>query len=219
MRAAQIFIVIAIASQVGCKKSGSSAGTDAAPSATTIAGCDHDARSNALALHSWPYPAEARDLRWGDRYQKNRLRLKPNQAAFVTATVTWKSGDLIEVEDSQIRITKPRRLVAKRDLFVKRQVWEQGVRVERTLLAAAKGQVGSFFFYNSKGMCMVGTSDGPGWTPCTLDDAFEGLSAEEPFACEQVWWVKVRKSKIDRGWMPVDTELTQRVFPADAEAR
>jgi len=60
---------------------------------------------------------------------------------------------------------------------------------------------------------MVGTEQVPGWTPCTLDDAFEGLSEEHPFACEQVWWVKVRKSKVNRGWMPTDLAFMERVPP------
>jgi len=96
---------------------------------------------------------------------------------------------------------------------VKRKVWDQGIEVERTYRAAAQGEVGSFLFYNSRGQCMVGTEQGPGWTPCTLDDAFEGLSEEHPFACEQVWWVKVRKSKVNQGWMPVDLAFMERVPP------
>ena len=146
-----------------------------------------------------------------------KLKLKPTRAAFVTATVTWKEGELIAVEDSELLITKPRRLVAKRDLHVKRKVWDQGIEVERTYRAAAKGEVGSFLFYNSQGLCMVGTESGPGWTPCTLDDAFEGLDEEHPFACEQVWWVKVRKSKVAQGWMAVEPEFMERAPPpADA---
>ncbi|MGB5547762.1 MAG: hypothetical protein WBM74_14410, partial [Polyangiales bacterium] len=63
-------------------------------------------------------------------------------------------------------------------------------------------------------MCMVETEQGPGWTPCTLDDAFEGLNEEDPQACEQVWWVKVRKSKVDQGWMPVMPGFIERVPPS-----
>lgn len=190
------------------------AASDAPSGAAAVTGCDHDLKSKAIARHSWPYPAEYRDLRWGDRYKKMKLRLKPNNAAFYTATVTWKSGELIEVEDSELHFRKPRQLVAKRDLFVKRKVWDQGVEVERTFLAARKGELGRFLFYNSRGMCMVETDEGPGWTPCTLDDAFEGLSEEHPAACEVVWWVKVRKSRIDQGWMPVDLSLMSRVAPS-----
>ena len=219
MRAVWIVIIAVIAALAGCKKGGNSPGANAASAVPTVVGCDHDLGSTAVALHSWPYPAEARELRWGDRYRRNTLKLKPNHASFVTATVTWKSGDLIRVEDSQIRILKPRRLVAKRDLYVKRKVWDQGVEVERTFLAAAEGEVGSFLFYNSKGMCLVDTSGGPGWTACTLDDAFEGLSEARPHACEQIWWVKVRKSKVDRGWMKVDEAFMKRVVPKTAEAK
>lgn len=206
-------LLLAAVLGTGCKKSDSSPSTAMPESAALGLGCDHDLKSNAVAEHSWPYPADYRDLRWGDTYQKMKLKLKPTRAAFVTATVTWKSGELIEVEDSNVLITKPRRLIAKRELSVKRKVWDQGIQVERTFPAVAEGEVGSFLFYNSRGMCMVGTDEGPGWTPCTLDDAFEGLSAEQPDACEQVWWVKVRKSKVDRGWMPVVPELTERVPP------
>lgn len=181
--------------------------------------CDHDLTSDALAKHAWPYPADYRDLRKTDRYKKFKLKLKPTHAAFVTATVTWKEGDLVQVLDSEVRITKPRRLVAKRDLFVKRKVWDQGIEVERTYLAAAKGEVGSFLFYNSRGACMVGTGDGPGWTPCTLDDAFEGLSAESPHACKQTWWVQVQKRKVDKGWMVVDPAFMARVPPRNDAAK
>ena len=184
-----------------------------------MTGCDHDVKSNAIARHSWPYPADYRNLRWGDRYQKMRLKLKPNHAAFVTATVTWKDGALIEVEDSEVHIKKPRRLPAKRDLFVKRKVWDQGIQVERTFLAARAGEIGSFFFYNSRGMCMVGTEAGPSWTPCTLDDAFEGLSEEHPGACEEIWWAKVRKSRVDQGWMQVDLRFMERVPPPSDAAK
>jgi hypothetical protein len=210
--------LLAAALGTACKKSDGAPSTATPASAALGSGCDHDLKSTALAKHSWPYPADHRNLRWGDRYEKVRLKLKPTSAAFVTATVTWKSGELIEVEDSEVRITKPRRLIAKRDLYVKRKVWDQGIEVERKLLAVAKGEVGSFLFYNSRGMCMVGTEQGPGWTPCSLDDAFEGLSEEQPEACEQLWWVKVRKRKVDQGWMPVMPGFTERVPPPTGAA-
>jgi len=207
------FILVIALLGTSCKKSDSSRATATPKSPALGLGCDHDLKSSAVAKHSWPYPADHRNLRWGDKYQKMKLKLKPTQAAFVTATVTWKKGELIAVEDSDVLIIKPRRLIAKRDLTVKRQVWDQGIQVERTYLAVAQGEIGSFLFYNSRGMCMVGTEEGPGWTPCTLDDAFEGLSAEQPDACEQVWWVKVRKSKVNQGWMPVLPNFMERVPP------
>ncbi|UCF47865.1 MAG: hypothetical protein JSU89_11930 [Myxococcales bacterium] len=217
MRAVSLVTAILVAAlATSCKKADASPAT-AKPSSEAMIGCDHEVKSSALAKHSWPYPADYRNLRWGSQYRKMKLKLKPTHAAFVTATVTWKEGELIAVEDSEVLITKPRRLVAKRDLYVKRKVWHQGIQVERTYRAAAKGEVGSFLFYNSQGLCMVGTESGPGWTQCTLDDAFEGLDAEHPFACEQVWWVKVRKSKLAQGWMPVEPGLMERVPPpADA---
>ena len=208
-----IILFVGLATSSGCKKGDSSPATATAESAGAMTGCDHDVKSGAVAKHSWPYPADHRNLRWGDHYKKMQLKLKPTHAAFVTATLTWKKGELIEVKDSDVLIIKPRRLVAKRDLYVKRKVWDQGIEVERTYRAAAQGEVGSFLFYNSRGLCMVGTEQGPGWTPCTLDDAFEGLSEEHPFACEQVWWVKVRKSKVNQGWMPVDLAFMERVPP------
>lgn len=219
-RPALILIVLLSAGAAeGCKKGEGSPTTAPARSEGSIgaiSGCDHDIESDAVAKHSWPYPADHRNLRWGRHYEQMRLKLKPAHAAFVTATVTWKKGELIEVQDSEVWILKPRRLVAKRDLDVKREMWDQGIRVERTYRAAAKGEVGSFLFYNSRGMCLVDTEQGPGWTACTLDDAFEGLSAEHPFACEQVWWVKVRKSKLDQGWMRFDPALMERVPPPSA---
>ena len=221
MRTISILTCFLLAAALGlaCKKSAGSAGTATPASAPLASDCDHDLKSSALAKHSWPYPADHRNLRWGDTYQKMRLKLKPTSAAFVTATVTWKSGELIEVEDSEVQITKPRRLIAKRNLYVKRKVWDQGIQVERELLAVAEGELGSFLFFNSRGMCLVGTEEGPGWTPCSLDDAFEGLSEEQPDACEQVWWVKVRKSKVDQGWMPVMPGFTERVPPPTGAAK
>ena len=204
---------------LGCKKGEASPASATPESEASGLGCAHDLESSAIAKHSWPYPAEYRNLRWGAKYHKNRLKLKPTNAAFVTATVTWKEGEIIVVEDSNVVITKPRRLVAKRDLFVTRKVWEQGIQVERRFLAVAAGEVGSFLFYNSRGLCMVDTAEGPAWTPCTLDDAFEGLSEEQPEACEQVWWVKVRKSKVNQGWMPVPLGFVERVPPPDDATR
>jgi hypothetical protein len=203
----------------GCKRNDGSPSTATAVSSAEMIGCNHDAKSNAVAKHSWPYPAESRNLRWGSNYKQMKLKLRPSPAAFITATVTWKEGELIAVEDSQVVVTKPRRLVAKRDLYVKRKVWDQGIQVQRTDRAVAAGDLGNFLFYNSRGMCMIATEQGLGWTPCTLDDAFEGLSAEHPFACEQTWWVKVRKSKIDRGWMPVALDLMDRVPPMSDAAK
>jgi hypothetical protein len=212
-------LLTALTTANGCKKGEVSASSANAQDAVEALGCNHDVEASAVASHSWPYPADLRDLRWGDTYRKMRLKLKPTHAAFVTATVTWKEGDLISVEDSMVLIRKPRRLVAKRDLYVKRKVWDQGIEVERDYLAVARGEVGSFLFYNSRGMCMVGTPDGPGWTPCTLDDAFEGLSEENSAACEEFWWVEVRKSKVNHGWMVVEPGLMERVPRATAAAR
>lgn len=215
MRTTSIAVaVLLVGFAASCKKGGGAADTTTGAGATELGlECDHDSRSNAIAKHTWPYPAEYRDLRMSGTYAKMRLRLRPNHAAFVTATVIWKEGDLVEVLDSEIQITKPRRLVAERDLFVTRKVWSQGVEVEREYLATAKGEVGSFLFYNSQGMCMLETEEGPGWTPCTLEDAFEGLSPENPHACEQRWWVQVQKRKVDKGWMIVDPAIMKRVPP------
>lgn len=182
-------------------------------------GCDHDVKSNAIARHSWPYPADHRDLRWVAPKKKMQLKHKPAHAAFVTATVTWDEGDLIRVDDSQVRIIKPRRLVAKRDLVVRRKVWDQGIQVERDSLVATEGEVASFLFYNSRGLCMVGTDEGPAWTPCTLDDTFEGLSEENPHPCEQQWWVEVQRRKLDKGWMLVDLALMDRAPPDRGPAK
>jgi hypothetical protein len=204
-------MLLLLAGGSGCTKNAAPESASAAQADLDPRGCNHEVKASAVAEHSWPYPADATDLRWGSIYRKMRLKLKPTNTAFVTATVTWKEGEFIRVEDSKLVIRKPRQLVAKRDLFVKRKVWDQGIEVERTFLAAAKGEVGSFLFYNSRGLCMVDTEGGPGWTPCTLDDAFEGLSEEDPFACEQYWWVKVRKSKVNQGWMVVAPGLTERV--------
>jgi hypothetical protein len=184
-----------------------------------MSGCDHDIESNAVAKHAWPFPAEARNVRWGDHYKKTRLKLKPRSAAFVTATVTWKEGELIEVEDSEIVIHKPRRVTAKHDVFVTRKVWDQGVEIERTVKVASAGDITNFLFYNSRGYCMILSDEGPAWTKCTLEGSFDGVTAEQPLACEQTWWIKVRKSKVDKGWMPFDDALMARVSPEDGAAR
>lgn len=175
--------------------------------------CNHDVFMSAVAEHSWPYPAEYRDLRWAGDYARLELRLKPTRAAFLTATIGVKDGDILRVIDSQIQVAKPRRLVAKRDLFVTRTEVSQGVQVERTELAVAKGEVGNFLFYNSEGRCIIGTDKGPGWTECTLDDAFEGLSKTNPFACEQAWWVQLQRRKIDKGWLIVEPSFIERILP------
>ena len=221
MRTRWILILAAATSLAASCKTGEASGTTTADAvdSSPLLGCDHDLKIDTIVKHSWPYPADYRNLRWGPHYRKTKLKLKPTNAAFVTATVTWKQGEVILIEDSQLRITKPRRLVAKRDLLVKRKVWDQGIQVERTYLAAAEGEVGSFLFYNSRGLCMVDTPDGPGWMPCTLDDAFEGLSEEHPHACEQIWWAKVRKSKLNQGWMIVDSAFMERIPPPGAEAK
>lgn len=181
--------------------------------------CDHDFRTNAVAKNSWPYPASQRNLRWTGRYDRVKLKLKPNHASFVTATLTFREGDFIEVLDSEIHVTKPKRLVAKRDIFVTRKAVRQGIETEQKYLVAREGEPASFLFYNSEGFCMVQTDDGPAWTACTLNDTFEGLSAEAPYACSQSWWVRIQRSKVDRGWMLVNPTVVQRVGILPGEAK
>ena len=220
MRIVTLLIAASLATAApGCKKGEGSQATTAAGLTPAGLECDHSLTSKAIAKHSWPYPAELKDLKGGERSHKTRLKLKPNHASFVTATFTVKQGDHIIVEDSEVHIRKPRRLVAKRDLFVRRKVWDQGIEREKTYLAVAQGEVGAFLFYNSRGMCMVDTDEGPGWTPCSLDDAFEGLSEARPHACEQVWWAKVRRNRVEKGWMVVDGDLVVRVKGQDDEAK
>jgi hypothetical protein len=213
-------IVLLAFGSTHCKSS------EAAVDSTTVVGsasegldCNHDLRSNAIARHTWPYPAEYRDLRWMGPRKKVQLKLKPVHAAFVTATVTWKAGDVIRVEDSEVHVTKPRRLIAKRDLVVRRKVWEQGIQVERDYLVAKAGEVASFLLYNSRGLCMVGTDDGPVWMPCDPAETFEGLSEANLRPCEEHWWVKVQRRKLDKGWMLVDLALMERVPPAPSPTR
>ena len=164
-----------------------------------------------MAKHSWPYPAAERHLLWTGRYDRMKLKLRPTHAAFVTATMTFREGDFVEVLDSEVHVTKPRRLVAKRDIFVTRKVTSQGIETEQRYVVAKQGELASFLFYNSQGFCMVDTSNGPAWTPCTLEDTFEGLSPETPNACGQNWWVQVQRSKVDKGWMVVNPSHVRRV--------
>jgi hypothetical protein len=199
---------------LGCHKGDASEATASAKDMGAPAlDCDHDLVSTALAKNSWPYPVDHKDLRWTGGYEKVKLKLKPNHVSFVTATLSFREGDLIEVLDSEIRITKPRRLIAKRDLIMKRKVMRQGIEVTREFLVAKAGEPASFLFYNSRGNCMVDSEDGPGWIPCSLDDTFEGLSAERPNACEQQWWVQMERSKVARGWMTVRPDRVERVGP------
>ena len=203
---------------IACSKSGESEGSSSAnEAAQTGLECQHDLKVNTVIKKSWPYPADVRNLLWTGRYNKRELKLKPSQISFVTATLTFREGDYLEVLDSEVHVVKPRRLLAKRDIYVSRKVTRQGIeRTERYLVAKA-GEPASFLFYNSEGFCMVNTQDGPGWTQCTLDDTFEGLSAEKPHACAQNWWVQVERSKVDKGWMIVNPTLSQRVAgPPDA---
>ena len=145
------------------------------------------------------------------------MRLKPSQITFVTATLTFREGDYLEVLGSEVHVVKPRRLIAKKDIYVTRKVTRQGIEKTDTYLVAKAGEPASFLFYNSEGYCMVNTDDGPGWTQCTLDDTFEGLSAEKPQACQQNWWVQIERSRVDKGWMIVNPTLTKRVSgPPDA---
>ena len=209
-----ILLIFVLGFSSSCQKGdateGASSPNELAPPALD---CNHDLASSGLAKHSWPYPIDHRDLRWTGKYEKVKLKLKPTHAAFVTATLSFRAGDLIEVLDSEVMITKPRRLLAKRDLSVKRKVMSQGIEVEREFFIAKAGEPVSFLFYNSRGHCMVDTDDGPAWIPCTLDDTFEGLSAERPFACEQQWWIQTQRSRADKGWMVVRPDRVERVGP------
>ena len=209
-----ILAISLVGFSVGCHKGDASqAATSANDAAAPALDCDHGFRSNAVAKHSWPYPIDHKDLRWTAGYQKVKLKLKPTHAAFVTATVSFRAGDLIEVTDSEVHITKPQRLIAKRDLMITRKVMSQGIEVNREFLIAKAGEPASFLFYNSRGQCMVDGENGPGWVPCSLDDTFEGLSAENPYACGQRWWVQTQRSKVDRGWMVVSPDRVERVGP------
>ena len=220
MRFAFLLVTLLLAGpSIGCKKGEEVRGAaNANDTASVGLECDHDLRVRAIAKHSWPYPADRSNLRWTAKHQKARLKLKPNHASFVTATISFREGDLIEVLDSQVHVMKPRRLIAKRDIGVKRKVISQGIEVERDITVAKAGDPASFLFYNSQGYCMVDTDVGPAWTPCTFDDTFEGLSPETPNACEQHWWIQVARSRVDKGWMIVNPDVVERVVPPD-EAR
>ncbi|MEM8610123.1 MAG: hypothetical protein AAGF92_23745 [Myxococcota bacterium] len=184
----------------------------------SMTGCDHDTDSAAIVKHAWPYPSDARNIQWtGKPYDRVRLKLTPNPATFYTATVSWKNGQPIEVLDSWVYLEKPRNVVANEDIWVTRKVWDQGLKVDKQFKVASRGEQVGFLFYNSNDVCMVETEEGPAWTRCTLGQTFEGVTADDPFACEQVWWVKVKKSKTDQGWMPFDDALMVRL-PAPDDA-
>ena len=206
-----LILVLSVALLSGCKKADGTAGTTVASTPEAPRGCDHEQRTNVVLPHTWPYPADARKIRWADGREKTGLKIKPRGVAFRTATVTWDKGQDMGASDSQVVVTKPRRLVAKRDMQVRREVWDQGRRIEATASQINKGDVVSFLFFDSRGSCLVLVGGDTGSVSCTLDDSFEGLSAEHPFACEQVWWVKVRKAKRSKGWLVFDEKLMKRV--------
>lgn len=230
MRTLLVFIV---ASWLGCLACGCSKGGNAPGPATAenfpfvpayaeagLSGCDHDAESGAIVKHAWPYPAESRNIEWTAKaYERTRLKLTPNPATFYTATVSWKTGTPIEVLDSWVYVTKPRRVITNEDVWVTGKVWEQGLKVDKQFKVASTGETVDFLFYNSRDVCMIETPEGPAWTRCTLGETFEGVTADEPFACEQVWWVEVKKNKVDKGWMPFQDELMRRLPPPAAEAK
>lgn len=204
----------------GCGKGDEPRGAKSANDADSVGlGCDHDLKSTAVTRHSWPFPAELKNLVWTAGYQKAKLKLKPTHASFVTATISFREGDPIEVLDSELHIMKPRRLIAKRDIVVTRKAISQGIEVKREYLVAKAGDPASFLFYNSEGYCLVQTEVGPGWTPCTWDDTFEGLNPDDPNACEQHWWIEIARSRVDRGWMIVNQEVVQRVGGSPDQAR
>ena len=107
MRAISFFIAILIVALASSCKKGESSAPTATSAAEIVPGCDHNEKSSSIAKHSWPYPADYRDLRWGSHYKQMQLKLKPTNAAFVTATVTWKKGELIGVEDSEVLPVRP----------------------------------------------------------------------------------------------------------------
>ncbi len=213
-----LFTLLLVTTSLACSKDGEGKGaSNASEAAARGLECEHDLKANTIVRKSWPYPAGVRNLVWTGRYNKTELKLKPTQIAFVSATLTFREGDYLEVLDSEVHVVKPRRLIAKRDIYVTREVTRQGIERNERYLVAKAGEPASFLFYNSEGFCMVNTDDGPGWTKCTLDDTFEGLSAEKSDACQQNWWVQVQRSKVDKGWMIVNPTLTRRVTgPPDA---
>lgn len=212
----------------GCSKGASAPGPATANSDQFVAanadaemsGCNHDATSRAIIKHAWPYPADARNIEWmGQPYERIKLKLSPNPGTFYTATVSWRKGELVEVLDSWVYIKKPRRVIANEEIWVTRKVWDQGLKVDKQLKVASKGDEVDFLFYNSKRACMIETAEGPAWTHCTLGTTFEDVTVDAPFACEQVWWMEVEKSRPDKGWMPFEESLMRRVGPPGDEAK
>lgn len=184
---------------------------------TEPVGCDHGIKSNAELAHTWPYPAYARTIRWGNERHNTGLKLRPREIAIRTATVRFDKGELIEPSDSHLVITKPRRLVAKHDMAVRRQVWDQGRLVLQVTGEIRAGDTVNFLFFDSGSSCLIDTDQGLSYVGCTLDDSFEGLTAEHPSACEQTWWLRVRLSKVDKGWFVFDPALMARL-PAPARS-
>ena len=117
----------------------------------------------------------------------------------------------MQIVDSEVVVHKARRVVAKRDLAVRREVWDQGRKVVRTELAVKAGTTVDFLLYDSRGSCLIAMPEGLASVACDLQDTFDTVTPDHPYACEETWWLKVDRAKTTRGWFPFDPERMERV--------
>lgn len=203
-----LLLLALLALGTSCKKENT--GTSAAEAAA-YSGCEHDTKVNLAFPKTWPYPADDREIRWRGTSMRIGLQMKPHSSAPRTGTTSWKDGEDMKVIDSQVVVRKARRVVAKHDLAVRREVWDQGRKLVQTTLAVKAGGTVDFVLYDSRGSCLIVTEEGLASVACDLDGTFDTVTRDNPYACEEVWWFKVDKARTTRGWFRFDPERMERV--------
>lgn len=178
--------------------------------ATTL-GCDHDRRVDVELGHVWPY-AGVDEVHWAGRREATGLHIKPRRVSVRRDTVRWKTGARIEVQDTTLIVTKPRRVVARQALALK---WvSQPGRQGATAVPEATVEVGQavdFLAHDADGTCYAMLGGGVASGPCAPSEVFEAFGEGVPVAaCAQTWWLKVKEGR-HRGWLPFDSGRMQLV--------
>jgi hypothetical protein len=204
-----VLLCTLLALSASCKKRDTA--TSTTPETAADRGCEHDTELNLAFPKTWPYPADDRQLRWRGPSMRVELQVKPRNSAPVTGSSRWKDGEGMEIVDSQIVVHKARRVVAKRDLTVSREVWDQGRKIVQSMLAVEAGATVEFLLYDSRGTCLIMTPQGLASVSCNLQDTFDTVTPDNPYACEETWWLKVDQGKMTRGWFKFDPKRMERV--------
>ncbi len=205
----RLFLCALLVLGTSCKKQDTVASTTPATARST--GCEHDAAVNLVFSKTWPYPADDRQILWRGPSLRVRLRMKPRSSSPVTGSTRWKDGEDMQILDSQVVVRKARRVVAKRELALSREIWDQGRKIVASTLAVEAGATVDFLLFDSRGACLIMTPEGLASVACDLHDTFENVTPENPYACEEIWWFKVDQGKTTRGWFTFDPERMERV--------